>query len=175
MNYTECLNYLAALGQELRGVKFGLEAITTILASLGDPHKKYPTAIVAGTNGKGSTSAILASILEHAGYHTGLYTSPHLLRVNERMQVSGREISDEDFAQCFSAVTEAADQLLREKSLESRPSFFEFLTATAFLHFARARVSFAVLEVGMGGRLDATNITEPRAWRLGIPGGRGRC
>jgi len=162
MNYTECLNYLAALGQELRGVKFGLEAITTILASLGDPHKKYPTAIVAGTNGKGSTSAILASILEHAGYHTGLYTSPHLLRVNERMQVSGREISDEDFAQCFSAVTEAADQLLREKSLESRPSFFEFLTATAFLHFARARVSFAVLEVGMGGRLDATNITEPR-------------
>jgi dihydrofolate synthase/folylpolyglutamate synthase len=162
MNYAECLSYLADLGHELRGVRFGLEAISTILGSLGHPHQQYPTAIVAGTNGKGSTSAILASILEHAGYRTALYTSPQLVRVNERIQVNRREISDEDFARSFTDIQQAVDRLLEQKLLEFRPSFFEFLTATAFLHFARARVEFAVLEVGMGGRLDATNITEPR-------------
>ena len=162
MNYLECVSYLAALGHELRGVKFGLEAITTILASLGYPQQQYLTAIVAGTNGKGSTSAILASILEHAGYRTGLYTSPHLVRVNERIQVNRCDISDEDFAQSFTDIQQTVDRLLEQKSLESRPSFYEFLTATAFLHFARAQVDFAVLEVGLGGRLDATNITEPR-------------
>ncbi len=162
MNYQECLHYLDDLGHELRGVKFGLEAITTILDSLGSPYRQYPTAIVAGTNGKGSTSAILASILERAGYRTGLYTSPHLVRVNERLRVNGAEISDEDFADSFSQIRHTVDSLLAQEFLESRPSFFEFLTAAAFLHFARARVDFAVLEVGMGGRLDATNITEPR-------------
>jgi len=162
MNYQECLNYLDELGHELRGVKFGLEAITRIMGALGDPHRRYPTAIVAGTNGKGSTSAILASILRHAGYRPGLYTSPHLVRVNERMQVNGREISDQEFAHSFGAIRETVDLLLAQNLLELRPSFFEFLTATAFLHFARARVDFAVLEVGMGGRLDATNVTEPR-------------
>src|SRR5947208_13903466 len=93
MNYAECLAYLAELGNEIRGVKFGLEAIETILASLGHPEREYPTAIVAGTNGKGSTSAILASILEQAGYHTGLYTSPHLIRVNELIRMNGIEIT----------------------------------------------------------------------------------
>ncbi len=162
MNYAECLRYLAELGSEVRGVKFGLEGITTILESLGHPEKEYPTAIVAGTNGKGSTSAILASILEHAGYRTGLYTSPHLIRVNERVRVDGREIADADFARSFTEVRQAVDRLAAEKALAQRPSFFEFLTATAFLHFDRAKVEFAVLEVGMGGRLDATNVTEPR-------------
>ena len=162
MNYAECLAYLAELGSEIRGVKFGLEATETILASLGHPEREYPTAIVAGTNGKGSTSAILASILEQAGYRTGLYTSPHLIRVNERIRVNGCEIPDEDFARCFTEVRQAVDRLLGEKSLAQRPSFFEYLTATAFLHFARAGVDFVVLEVGMGGRLDATNITDPR-------------
>ncbi len=162
MNYAECLTYLAELGHELRGAKFGLEPITSILARLGDPHNQYPTAIVAGTNGKGSTSAILASILERAGYRTGLYTSPHLIRVNERIQVSGREISDDDFARSFSEVCATVHQLLAQQVIEHRPSFFEFLTATAFLHFSRSQVGFAVLEVGMGGRLDATNVTEPR-------------
>ncbi|MBI1983117.1 MAG: hypothetical protein HYS61_02840 [Acidobacteria bacterium] len=161
MNYSECLTYLARLGHELRGVKFGLEAITAILASLGDPHKKYRTAIVAGTNGKGSTAAILASILERAGCRTGLYTSPHLVRVNERIRVSGAEIADEDFARAFSLIVTTVDRLLEDRRLEHRPSFFEFLTATAFQHFATARIDFAVLEVGMGGRLDATNVTDP--------------
>ncbi|HEX5482940.1 MAG TPA: folylpolyglutamate synthase/dihydrofolate synthase family protein [Terriglobia bacterium] len=162
MNYAECLDYLADLGCELRGVKFDLATIRRLLDSLGNPHLRYPTAIVAGTNGKGSTCAMLASILDCAGYRTGLYTSPHLVRVNERIRVGGREISDESFAESFTQVRDAADGLVASGDFPQRPSFFEFLTAAAFLHFARTRVDFAVLEVGMGGRLDATNVTEPR-------------
>ncbi len=162
MNYDECLRYLADLGHELRGVKFDLVAIQRMLAELGQPHLRYPTAIVAGTNGKGSTCAMLASILHCAGIRAGLYTSPHLVRVNERIQVGRREIADEAFADSLTDVVKAVEQLLRQKALPQRPSFFEFLTATAFLHFAREQVDFAVLEVGMGGRLDATNVTEPR-------------
>ena len=162
MNYTECQKYLADLGQELHGLKFGLKAISQILVELGRPHERYDTAIVAGTNGKGSTCAMLASILEHAGYPTGLFTSPHLVRVNERMRVSGREVSDADFAAAFTEVAAAVEHLISLKELDKPPSFFEFLTATAFQHFAHARVKFVVLEVGMGGRLDATNVTHPR-------------
>ena len=162
MTYPECLKYLADLGHELHGVKFGLEAISRILEELGRPHQRYATVVVAGTNGKGSTCAMLASILEHAGYTTGLFTSPHLVRVNERMRVNGREISDEDFAVAFTRVAAAVERLVSLGSLEKPPSFFEFLTATAFQHFANAGAEFVVLEVGMGGRLDATNVTEPR-------------
>lgn len=162
MNYSQCLDGLSDLGHELREVKFDLETIRKIVVSMGNPHAKYPTAIVAGTNGKGSTSAMLASILASAGYRTGLYTSPHLVRVNERIRIDGCEISDSDFAISFTEVWHTVDCLLEQKALVHRPSFFEFLTAAAFLHFARAGIDFAVLEVGMGGRLDATNITEPR-------------
>jgi dihydrofolate synthase / folylpolyglutamate synthase len=162
MNYTQCLDALSDLGQELRGVKFDLESIRKIIAALGNPHTKYPTAIVAGTNGKGSTSAMLAGILSSAGYRTGLYTSPHLVRVNERIRIDGREISDSVFANSFTEVWQTVDDLLGREELAHRPSFFEFLTAAAFLHFARAGIDFAVLEVGMGGRLDATNVTDPR-------------
>ena len=162
MNYHDCLEELARLGQELRGVKFDLAAIQTILASLGAPHLRYPTAIVAGTNGKGSTSAFLAAILEAAGYRTGLYTSPHLVRPNERIRLNGREISDADFADVFTIVSEVVGRLLADGSLAQRPSFFEFLTACGFLYFAHQAADFAVLEVGMGGRLDATNVTIPR-------------
>ncbi len=162
MNYVECLNRLASLGHEMRGVKFDLETTRRILETLGHPERRYPTAIVAGTNGKGSTAAILASILEQAGFTTGLYTSPHLIRTNERIRVNNREISDEDFAFCFTEVWLAAEALREQNVLSLHPSFFEILTATAFLHFARKPVDFAVLEVGMGGRLDSTNVTEPR-------------
>ena len=162
MDYPQSLKYLADLGQELHGQKFSLEAISRIMLELGCPHHRYATAIVAGTNGKGSTCAMLASILQQAGYPTGLFTSPHLVRVNERMRVNGHEVSDGDFAAAFSAVAAAVERLIELKSLEKPPSFFEFLTATAFTHFANAGVKFVVLEVGMGGRLDATNITEPR-------------
>jgi dihydrofolate synthase / folylpolyglutamate synthase len=161
MNYAECADYLASLGQELRGVKFDLANIRRILEALGHPERKYPSVIVAGTNGKGSTSAMLASILTHAGYCTGLYTSPHLVRVNERIRVDGREVGDEDFALAFSEVERVISALRANGVLAERPSFFEFLTATGFVHFARASVAFAVLEVGMGGRLDATNAVEP--------------
>lgn len=161
MNYQECLAALAGLGVELRGVKFDLAAIQIILRSLGDPHLGYPTAIVAGTNGKGSTSAFLAAILEAAGYRTGLYSSPHLVRPNERIRIGDHEISDTGFAEAFSAVWEAVERLLDERALAERPSFFEFLSAAGFLHFASQEVDFAVLEVGMGGRLDATNVTIP--------------
>jgi dihydrofolate synthase/folylpolyglutamate synthase len=162
MNYNECLKYLADLGQELHGLKFGLTAISRILVELGRPHERYNTAIVAGTNGKGSTCAMLASILEHSGYPTGLFTSPHLVCVNERMRVSGREVSDADFAAAFTTVAAVVERLVNVQELEKPPSFFEFLTATAFLHFAQAGAKFVVLEVGMGGRLDATNVTNPR-------------
>jgi dihydrofolate synthase/folylpolyglutamate synthase len=162
MNYPECLKYLTALGQELHGLTFDLEAISQILAELGRPHLRYDTAIVAGTNGKGSTCAMLASILQHADYSTGLFTSPHLVRVNERIRLNGREVSDDDFASAFSAVAAAAERLFSRQDQGRKPSFFELLTATAFLHFAQAGAKFVVLEVGMGGRLDATNVTDPR-------------
>jgi len=162
MNYSDCLEYLDSLGQELRGLHWGLETITKILAGLGNPHLQYPTAIVAGTNGKGSTAAMLANILRHAGYRTGLYTSPHLVRVNERIRLNGEEIGDEDFAQAFSEVRQVVEGLQAQGKLRQLPSFFEFLTATGFHYFAQARANFAVLEVGMGGRLDATNVTLPR-------------
>ena len=162
MNYVECLKYLDSLGQEVHGLQWGLETTTKVLTRLGNPHLKYPTAIVAGTNGKGSTAAMLASILSQAGYRTALYTSPHLVRVNERMRVDGAEISEDDFARAFSDVRQAVESLLAEKALAQVPSFFEFLTATGFHYFAQAGANFVVLEVGMGGRLDATNVTQPR-------------
>ena len=162
MNYAEALDFLADLGLELWKAKLGLDAIVTLLQALGDPHQKYATAIVAGTNGKGSTAAILASILQKAGHRTGLYTSPHLIRVNERIRVDDEEISDADFARCLTEARAVAERLFAQKQLAHLPSFFEYLTAVAFLHFAREGVSFAVLEVGMGGRLDATNVTRPR-------------
>ncbi|HEV2425470.1 MAG TPA: folylpolyglutamate synthase/dihydrofolate synthase family protein [Terriglobia bacterium] len=161
MNYTDCLKYLTDLGHELRGVKFDLANMRLILDELAHPERAWPSAIVAGTNGKGSTCAMLASILGCAGYRTGLYSSPHLVRVNERIRVDGADISDSDFALAFTEVERAVSRLLASGALAQRPSFFEFLTATAFIHFAQCKVDFAVLEVGMGGRLDATNTVEP--------------
>jgi len=162
MNYFECLKYLDSLGQEVHGLQWGLETTTKVLTRLGNPHQKYPTAIIAGTNGKGSTAAMLASILTQAGYRTGLYTSPHLVKVNERMRVDGADISEGDFARAFSEVRHAVESLLEEKALGQVPSFFEFLTSTGFHYFSQAGAGFVVLEVGMGGRLDATNVTRPR-------------
>jgi dihydrofolate synthase / folylpolyglutamate synthase len=162
MNYSECVALLSALGHELLGMKFDLDAIRHALGTLGNPERAYPTAIVAGTNGKGSTCVMLAGILQCAGYRTGLYTSPHLVRVNERIRVADCDISDGDFSTAFTQVWDTVEGQVQHGRLDRRLSFFELLTATAFLHFARARVDFAVLEVGMGGRLDATNVTEPR-------------
>jgi dihydrofolate synthase/folylpolyglutamate synthase len=132
-----------------------------LMDALGNPQRKFKSILVAGTNGKGSTSSTLASILAHAGYSTGLYTSPHLTTVSERIQTNGTMIDGDDFAALFELVEAVAASLVAEGKLPAPPSFFETLTAMGFLHFAKRDIHTAVLEVGMGGRLDATNIVEP--------------
>jgi dihydrofolate synthase/folylpolyglutamate synthase len=167
MTYDEAVRYLLSLGRELASpqqasaTKFGLENIRALAEHLGHPERHYPSAHIAGTNGKGSTAAMLASILESAGLRTGLYTSPHLARINERIRIAGREISNEDFAAAVARIRRAIEELLAVGPLSAHPTFFECVTAIAFDEFARARVDFAVFEVGMGGRLDATNVIEP--------------
>src|SRR6476620_6036958 len=129
--------------------------------ALGNPQRKLQSVLIAGTNGKGSTAATLASIVQAAGYRTGLYTSPHLLRPNERIQINQEPMSDAEFALTYGRVKAAAVELVERGELPWHPSFFEMVTAMAFEHFAAAGVEIAVLEVGMGGRLDATNIVDP--------------
>src|SRR5438874_6296955 len=129
--------------------------------ALGHPERRFASVLIAGTNGKGSTAATLASILQAASYRTGLYTSPHLVRVNERIRINGEQISDAEFTEMYRRIHEAAQQLISGGELPHEPSFFETLTAMAFEYFASSGVEIAVLEVGMGGRLDATNIVEP--------------
>ena len=164
MSYESAVASMFALGHELASTpshKFDLEHMRVLLQALGRPEKTFPSVLIAGTNGKGSTAATLASILRSSGLKTGLYTSPHLIRINERIRIGGEQISDEDFAQLYGAVDKAAEQLVETGELPWHPSFFEMMTAIAFRYFARERVNVAVLEVGMGGRLDATNVVEP--------------
>ena len=129
--------------------------------ALGHPERRFPSIIIAGTNGKGSTSAMLASIIRQAGYRPGLYTSPHLVRVNERIAIEGEPISDAEFAEMHGRIEAVSQGLMQVGKLEQHPSFFETLTAMAFDYFASAAVDIAVLEVGIGGRLDATNVADP--------------
>ena len=167
MTYDEAVRILLSLGRELaaprqaRVQKFDLQNITLLVKRLGSPHRASPCAHIAGTNGKGSTAAFLESILRAAGFKTGLYTSPHLVRINERIRVNGNEITDEDFAAAFTRVHDLIEELLASGALAAHPTFFECVTAMAFEHFARLHVEFAVYEVGLGGRLDSTNIIEP--------------
>jgi dihydrofolate synthase / folylpolyglutamate synthase len=166
-DYDDAVRFLLSLGRELaspqqaRATKFGLENIRALTERLGHPERKYHSVHIAGTNGKGSTAAMLASILASAGLRAGLYTSPHLARINERIRVAGREISDDDFAAALARIRRAIEELLAAGTLAAHPTFFECVTAMAFDEFARERVDFAVFEVGMGGRLDATNVIEP--------------
>ena len=167
MSYQSAIDQLSAMVPELYTQpghvrrKFSLDEIGILLGALGSPHRSFPSVLIAGTNGKGSTAATLASILKESGLRTGLYTSPHLTRPNERIKVDGAEINDDAFGSLFVRVHECAQQLVGEGKLAQLPSYFETLTAMAFLHFAAAEVRIAVLEVGMGGRLDATNIVDP--------------
>jgi dihydrofolate synthase/folylpolyglutamate synthase len=202
MNYAEAVAHLHALGPELPSVtstpgqpapaprrKFDLAHMRTLCAALGNPHLRVPSVLIAGTNGKGSTAATLASILTVAGYRTGLYTSPHLARVTERIQLAHAvmpseygsfsahgsdgtlalaQIDEDDFARIYTLVDEAAQSLVATGDLPGSPSFFERLTALAFVYFAGTdhpdsipRAEIMVLEVGLGGRLDATNIVQP--------------
>ncbi|HZD95717.1 MAG TPA: Mur ligase family protein, partial [Candidatus Sulfotelmatobacter sp.] len=160
--YEAAVNKLLALGHELTSNrKFDLAHMRRLAAALGDPQRKLHSVLIAGTNGKGSTAATLASIAQAAGHRTGLYTSPHLQRVNERMQINQEPISDAEFTLIYERVDTSANQLVARGELPWHPSFFEMLTAMMFEYFASAGVELAVLEVGMGGRLDATNIVDP--------------
>jgi len=167
MNYEDAVRYLLALGRELAAptqaaaAKFDLENIAILAERLGRPDRAYPSAHIAGTNGKGSTAAFLESILRRAGFRTGLYTSPHLEKINERMRINFEEISDEAFAETFTRVRGLIEELLAAGKLRAHPTYFECVTAMAFEYFAKSRVEFGVFEVGLGGRLDATNIISP--------------
>lgn len=164
MSYENAVASMFALGHELAQTpsnKFDLAHMRVLLEAMEHPERMFPGVLIAGTNGKGSTAATLASILKASGLKTGLYTSPHLMRINERIRVNGGEISDDDFARLHGEVDRVAENLVERGELPWHPSFFEMMTAIAFAHFARQRVEIAVLEVGMGGRLDATNVVEP--------------
>jgi dihydrofolate synthase / folylpolyglutamate synthase len=183
MNYEESVRALLSLGRELASPrqparipsttltatsapatpvqKFGLENITILAQDLGQPHRAMPCAHIAGTNGKGSTAAMLESILLAAGIRTGLYTSPHLERINERIRINGENISDQDFAAAWTGVRASIESLMASGKLAAHPTFFECITAMAFLAFAAHHVDFAIYEAGMGGRFDATNIVTP--------------
>ena len=141
--------------------KFSLDEIRTLLHALEEPQLRFPAVLIAGTNGKGSTAATLASILTAAGLRTGLYTSPHLAKANERIRIDRAEVDDDSFARIYFRVHDTAQRLLLDGQLPQLPSYFEVLTAQALLYFAEAEAEIAVLEVGMGGRLDATNVVEP--------------
>ncbi|MGH9514082.1 MAG: bifunctional folylpolyglutamate synthase/dihydrofolate synthase [Terriglobales bacterium] len=164
-SYQTAVARMYALGHELADMpshKFDLAHMRVLLNALDHPERRYPSVLIAGTNGKGSTAAMLASILQAAGLRTGLYTSPHLLRINERIGINGQVIDDAKFALLHDMVERTVERLIEDGELPWHPSFFEMLTAMAFEHFAASNLDIAVLEVGMGGRLDATNVMEPR-------------
>jgi len=155
----QSLEYL--FGLEFHGHKFGLENIIAITDALGRPQTAYPTVSVAGTNGKGSVCAMAARALTAAGHRTGLYTSPHLVSLNERFVVDGKAVTDAEMAAALLDVREAIDRLLGQGGLRAQPTFFEVATSMALVIFRQRRVDIAVLEVGMGGRLDATTVATP--------------
>ena len=164
MSYETAVASMFALGHELAHLpshKFDLAHMRVLLRAMGHPEEAFPSVLIAGTNGKGSTAATLASILRASGLKTGLYTSPHLVRINERIRINGSEISDDNFAELHAEADRVARRLVENGELPRHPSFFEMMTAIAFAYFARERIEVAVLEVGMGGRLDATNVVEP--------------
>jgi dihydrofolate synthase/folylpolyglutamate synthase len=150
MNKLNSYAYLDSLN--IDKMRFGLKAITELLSRMGNPQNSYKTVLIAGTNGKGSTAAMTASILSCAGYKVGLYTSPHLVDVRERIVINGKKISRKEFNRTIAYVKDKIQQPV---------TYFEFLTAVAFVYFQRRRVDIAVLEVGLGGRLDATNVCKP--------------
>jgi dihydrofolate synthase/folylpolyglutamate synthase len=153
------LSYL--FGLEQFGIKFGLQNIHAIVAALDHPERAFRSVHIAGTNGKGSATAMVAAGLQSAGHRTGRYTSPHLVRLNERFVIDGRAIDDRDLLDAVSAVRDVVERLVAERVLDAHPTFFEVTTAVAFELFRRAPVELAVIEVGLGGRLDATNVITP--------------
>jgi dihydrofolate synthase/folylpolyglutamate synthase len=163
VNYRQALELLKRRGNEVQGIHLGLHRITAILAALGNPQRRYPVLHIAGTNGKGSVAAMAESILRHMGRRTGLYTSPHLVKVEERIRVCGHDVSPRSFAKLTATIHKAERALLKRGLLDRPLTYFEFVTACSFEHFAEQHVDNAVIEVGLGGRLDATNVVLPGA------------
>lgn len=161
MRYPDSVDFLYALGNELKTVKFGLDRIQTLLTALGNPQRAYRVVHVAGTNGKGSTCAMIAAGLQAAGFRTGLYTSPHLVEPTERIRIGGQDIPQPAFVRAFEQVHRCAESMVAQGELDMHPTYFETITAMGFVAFAEAGVDWAVVEVGLGGRLDATNVVEP--------------
>ncbi|HKX33587.1 MAG TPA: folylpolyglutamate synthase/dihydrofolate synthase family protein [Blastocatellia bacterium] len=161
MNYSESVSYLYSLGHETLAIKLGLETVRTLARACGSPQRRFHAIHIAGTNGKGSTAAMTESILRAMGRRVGLYTSPHLISITERIRVDGEEIAPETLARLATEVRAAGERLIAEGLFSAPPTFFEQVTIIAFLYFAEREVDLAVLEVGMGGRLDATNICDP--------------
>lgn len=153
------LDYLRSRSE--LGKKFGLATIQALVEEMGHPERAYPTLLVAGTNGKGSVVAYVDAGLRASGLRVGRYTSPHLVRVHERIAVDGREISERELDHAIHAVRAAAGRLIARGRIKAHPTYFEALTAAAFFRFRRRRIDVGVLEVGLGGRLDATNVSDP--------------
>ncbi len=161
MTFADSLRFLFSLGPELKTVKWDLARVEALLQVLGNPHRQGRFIHVAGTNGKGSTCALMASALRVAGFRTGLYTSPHLCDPRERIQIDGSLITEELWTSVFSEVHTAAEALLAREAIDAHPSFFETITVMALVAFSRAQVDVVVLETGLGGRLDGTNVVVP--------------
>ncbi|UCC38839.1 MAG: bifunctional folylpolyglutamate synthase/dihydrofolate synthase [Candidatus Aminicenantes bacterium] len=159
MNYEQCLKYLEKI-QNL-GIKFGLDNVRTLLSSFGNPHTKFASVLVAGTNGKGSVCAMLTETLALHNFRAGLFTSPHLVRVEERIRIGRALIPTQSFCNILTSLKEKIEELIAQKKLLSPPTYFELLTCLALLYFEKQKVDMAILEVGMGGRFDATNVVNP--------------
>jgi dihydrofolate synthase / folylpolyglutamate synthase len=156
MNFDEAQRYLLSLGHETVAIKLGLKNTLRLLDALSRPQSAFPAVQIAGTNGKGSTAVVLDSICRAAGVATGLYTSPHLVSITERIRIRGREVTPEEFARLIERVRGHAERLLYQDEMETLPTFFEHVTAAALVAFSERRVRLAILETGLGGRLDAT-------------------
>jgi len=161
MNYPDSVHFLYSLGNEIKTAKLGLERIRTVLEALGSPHRTGRFIHVAGTNGKGSTCAMIESALRASGRRTGLFTSPHLAEPTERIRLGGEPVTASRFAAAFDTVHNCVETLLARGVIDLHTTYFETVTAMAFLIFAGERVDEAVIEVGLGGRLDATNVLVP--------------
>src|SRR6266576_3121047 len=154
MHFDGALYYRLSLGHETLTLPLGLENTETLLAALGNPHRQFRSVQIAGTNGKGSTAAFLDSICRASGIRVGLFTSPHLVSITERIKIDGEQISEDRFAHFTSMVRKTAAELVACGQLQTRPTFFEHITAIALLAFCDAEVELAILETGLGGRLD---------------------
>src|SRR5579864_4875236 len=151
MTYPDSVRFLYSLGNEVKTAKYGLERIKTLLGALGNPQRLPRIVHVAGTNGKGSTCAMIESGLRAGGYRTGLFTSPHLIEPTERIRIAGLPVTVEQFTVAFDRVHACAEALLKQESIDLHPTYFETVTAMALVLFRDCRVDFAVLEVGLGG------------------------